>query len=66
MDVNQSQCDSPLTQLGIEQAKYAKKWFGDYNIIFDQVYCSTTERAMDLSNEITGQTLNIDGGAIFK
>lgn len=27
MDVNQGQCDSPLTENGIRQAKAAKAWF---------------------------------------
>ena len=35
MNLNQGQCDSPLTQLGIEQAKIARKWFEDNNIKFN-------------------------------
>lgn len=27
MELNQGQCDSPLTQTGITQANTAKKWF---------------------------------------
>ena len=45
MDVNQGQCDSPLTENGIRQAKAAKAWFDAHNVHFDAVYSSTSERA---------------------
>ena len=38
MDVNQGQCDSPLTENGIRQAKAAKAWFDAHNVHFDAVY----------------------------
>ena len=47
MDVNQGQCDSPLTENGIRQAKAAKAWFDAHNVHFDAVYSSTSERACD-------------------
>jgi len=40
-------CDSPLTELGIEQAKIAGKHVDDLNLIFDDAYSSTSERACD-------------------
>ena len=43
----QGVCDSPLTELGIEQAKVAGKYFKDNNITFDYAYSSTSERACD-------------------
>ena len=43
MELNQGQCDSPLTQTGIAQAKNAKKWFETQEIHFDAVYSSTAE-----------------------
>lgn len=39
--------DSPLTQLGVRQAKGAGKYFQDNGIVFDHAYSSTSERACD-------------------
>lgn len=47
MDLNQGQCDSPLTEAGIRQAKMAKDWYADHGIRFDAVYSSSLERACD-------------------
>lgn len=47
MKLNQGQCDSPLTEAGIEQAKNAGKWYQDHGITFDAVYSSSSERACD-------------------
>lgn len=41
----QGACDSPLTELGIEQAKLAKLYFENNNIIFNEIFSSTQERA---------------------
>jgi len=41
----QGACDSPLTELGIHQAKIAKEYLKD--ITFDHYYCSTSERCSD-------------------
>lgn len=49
----QGHCDSPLTDLGIEQAKMAGKFFKDHNIDFDEAYSSTSERACDTLELIT-------------
>ena len=54
MDVNQGQCDSPLTGLGIQQAKNAGAWFQNHGITFDTVYCSTAERACDTAELASG------------
>ena len=51
MDVNQGQCDSPLTENGIRQAKAAKAWFDAHNVHFDAVYSSTLERACDTASQ---------------
>lgn len=51
----QGWCDSPLTELGIEQAKCAHKYFKNNNIHFDAVYSSTSERCCDTTEIITSQ-----------
>lgn len=43
----QGWCDSPLTDLGIEQARRAGIWFKEHSIEFDHAYSSTSERASD-------------------
>ena len=54
MDVNQGQCDSPLTENGIRQAQAAKAWFDAQHIRFDAVYSSTAERACDTAEIVSG------------
>ena len=46
-------CDSPLTDLGIGQAKIARRYFDERNISFDHAYSSTSERACDTLELIT-------------
>lgn len=46
-------CDSPLTELGINQAKVAKQYIDTNGIVFDEAYCSTSERAVDTLEIIT-------------
>ena len=46
-------CDSPLTELGINQAKIAKRYFDNNEIKFDKAYSSTSERASDTLEIIT-------------
>lgn len=53
LGLNQGSWDSPLTELGIEQAKKAKQWFMDENIIFNFAFSSTKERASDTLEIIT-------------
>ncbi|AEB07538.1 Phosphoglycerate mutase [Coriobacterium glomerans PW2] len=43
----QGWCDSPLTELGIEQAKTTRDWLRARGIAFDHAYSSTSERACD-------------------
>ncbi|MBG9988392.1 histidine phosphatase family protein [Aerococcaceae bacterium DSM 111176] len=43
----QGACDSPLTELGQSQAVDAKDYFDGEGIEFDQLFCSTQERASD-------------------
>lgn len=43
----QGWCDSPLTELGVEQAKRAGDFIRERGITFDHAYCSTSERAID-------------------
>lgn len=49
----QGWCDSSLIELGIRQAKGAKKYFQDQGITFDHVYSSPSERCVDTLNIIT-------------
>ena len=49
----QGWCDSPLTELGIKQAKVAGKWFKDHDITFDHAYSSTSERCCDTLELVT-------------
>lgn len=43
----QGWCDSPLTELGIEQVKATGAYFREHGITFDHAYSSTSERACD-------------------
>ena len=47
----QGWCDSPLTELGIQQAIAARNNIKD--IPFDHYYCSTAERAIDTLELVT-------------
>ncbi|MFS0561890.1 histidine phosphatase family protein [Terribacillus sp. 179-K 1B1 HS] len=49
----QGWCDSPLTALGIKQAKAAANYFKEHNIVFDQAFSSTSERASDTLEIVT-------------
>lgn len=49
----QGWCDSPLTELGVKQAETAGKYFNERNIIFDDAYSSTSERASDTLELVT-------------
>ncbi|MBC5619435.1 histidine phosphatase family protein [Streptococcus anginosus] len=52
----QGVCDSPLTDLGIEQAKQARAFFEKNGIEFGGIYSSTQERASDTLEIVTGRT----------
>jgi len=43
----QGWCDSPLTELGRQQATLARAWFLEHDVVFDHAYCSPAERAAD-------------------
>ena len=49
----QGACDSPLTDLGIAQARIARRYFDERYIKFDHAYASTSERASDTLELIT-------------
>ncbi len=49
----QGWCDAPLTELGINQAKIAGKYFEDEGIVFNKAYSSTSERACDTLEYVT-------------
>lgn len=51
----QGWCDSPLTELGKEQARAARRYFEENGICFDRAYCSTSERCSDTLELITSQ-----------
>lgn len=53
----QGWCDSPLTELGINQAKIAGRYFTDNNVKLDHCYASTSERACDTLELVTGGKL---------
>lgn len=49
----QGWCDSPLTELGKEQAKMAAQYFVDNQITLESAYASTSERTADTLELIT-------------
>lgn len=51
----QGDCDSPLTELGIQQAKNARKYLE--GIDFDHYYASTAERASDTLEIVMGHDI---------
>lgn len=48
--------DAPLTEVGIEQAKKAGQYLVKQEPIFDHVFTSTSERASDTLEIVTGRT----------
>lgn len=54
----QGWCDSPLTELGINQAKIAGRYFTDNKIKLDHCYASTSEDTLEL---VTGANCRIPG-----
>ncbi|MEY8462361.1 histidine phosphatase family protein [Streptococcus merionis] len=52
----QGATDSPLTELGIEQALAACAYFNSKAITFDRIYSSTQERACDTAELASGRT----------
>ena len=52
----QGACDSPLTELGQDQARQAGAYLKDQGIRFGQLYSSTQERASDTLELVSGRT----------
>ena len=52
----QGACDSPLTELGQEQARQAGDYLKEQGIHFGQLYSSTQERASDTLELVSGRT----------
>ena len=52
----QGWCDSPLTELGINQAKVAQNYFKVQGIQFTDAYASTSQRACDTLELITSMS----------
>ena len=50
----QGRCDSPLTDLGREQARCVARYFRDHGIAPDAAFCSLAERACDTLEIIWG------------
>ena len=53
----QGACDSPLTDLGINQAKLARAYFNDRQIKLTAAFCSTSERARDTLEIVPNNSL---------
>ena len=49
----QGWCDSPLTEIGVQQAKAVGDYFHTQGIVFDYAYSSTSERCCDTLELIT-------------
>lgn len=54
----QGWCDSPLTDIGIAQAKIAGQYFTNHNINLEYGYCSTSERCSDTLEIVTDNKLD--------
>ena len=52
----QGACDSPLTELGQDQARQAGTYLKERGIRFGQLYSSTQERASDTLELVSGRT----------
>ena len=53
----QGVCDSPLTDLGINQAQLARTYFDTRKIQLTAAFCSTSERASDTLEIVTNNSL---------
>ena len=53
----QGACDSPLTELGQDQARQAGAYLQERGIRFGQLYSSTQERASDTLELVSGRTI---------
>lgn len=53
----QGRCDSPLTELGRQQARMAAAWLKTHNVAPDKVVSSPLGRAMDTANLVATELL---------
>ena len=60
----QGRCDSPLTDLGRQQAGMAAAWLKDHDVVPDKVVSSPLGRAMDtadlVATELLGQNASVE------
>lgn len=56
----QGRCDSPLTDLGRQQAGMAAAWLKAHNVVPDKVVCSPLGRAMDTASLVATELLGRD------
>ena len=60
----QGRCDSPLTDLGRQQAGVAAAWLKDHDVVPDKVVSSPLGRAMDtaglVATELLGQNASVE------
>ena len=60
----QGRCDSPLTDLGRQQAGMAAAWLKDHDVVPDKVVSSPLGRAMDtaglVATELLGQNTSVE------
>ena len=56
----QGRCDSPLTDLGRQQAGMAAAWLKVHNVIPDKVVSSPLGRAMDTAGLVATELLGAD------
>ena len=56
----QGRCDSPLTDLGREQAQTAATWLKAHGVVPDKVVSSPLGRAMDTASLVAGELLGPD------
>ena len=54
----QGWCDSPLTEIGIQQAQIAGTYFSNNQIEIDHAYSSTSERASDTLEIVTDNRIS--------
>ena len=59
----QGRCDSPLTDLGRQQAGMAAAWLKAHNVVPDKVVSSPLGRAMDTAQLVATELLGADAAA---
>lgn len=58
----QGRCNSPLTDLGRQQAKMAAAWLKAHDVVPDKVVSSPLGRAMDTASLVAAELLSPDAG----